>query len=141
MWRAGGSIGFKDASQPRPLVAPQASHDTDCMTDPRASLDLVSWLLQDVDPVSNNAALVSFVNKSSDFTFNFATAWFPAPVGEVSAVQSKYLPLFTALCRDLYIIFLHTSLVNYWRWHDTNLFWNLLGVYRQFSRVFGYAAQ
>ena len=33
------------------------------------------------DPVPNDAAFISYVNESSDFTFNFATAWFPSVPG------------------------------------------------------------
>jgi hypothetical protein len=109
------------------------------MTDPRASLNRISWLVQDVDPIANDAALVSFVNKSSDFTFNFATAWFPAPAGEVRAVGSMYLPSLPHYVETL-ILISSTFLLSTIAAGTTDLFWNLLGAYRHISGMFGCAA-
>ena len=40
---------------------------------------IYSVTIIDRDPVGDDAALISHVNGSSDFNFNFATAWFPPP--------------------------------------------------------------
>ena len=40
---------------------------------------LYSVTMVDRDPVGDDASLISHYNGSSDFTFNFATAWFPPP--------------------------------------------------------------
>ena len=48
-------------------------------TDNLPAQSVYSVTIADRDPVGNDAALISHVNGSSDFTFNFATAWFPPP--------------------------------------------------------------
>lgn len=50
-----------------------------CSTANLAKQAMYSATILDLDPVGDDAALIAKVNGSSDFTFNFATAWFPGP--------------------------------------------------------------